>query len=82
VQHQKCSKHTKATAEELEEKIFDHAIENGVLCARGSWFRVNSQEPLEEIFFRITFASAEEDTMKVAIQRLSGAIRQAFEIEK
>ncbi|KAF7517595.1 hypothetical protein G7054_g13758 [Neopestalotiopsis clavispora] len=82
VQCQKCSKHTMATTEELEEKIFDNAIENGVLCARGSWFRVNSQEPLEEIFFRITFASAEEDTMKVAVQRLSAAIRQAFEIEK
>ncbi|ETS80128.1 hypothetical protein PFICI_07657 [Pestalotiopsis fici W106-1] len=82
VQHQKCSNTIESTAIELEEKIFDHAIANGVLCARGSWFRVDSQKPLQEIFFRITFASAEEETMKVAIQRLSAAIRQSFGTEK
>lgn len=74
-------KHLDSIAIELEERIFDRAIANGVLCARGSWFRVASEEPMRDISFRITFASAEEDAMRIAVQRLSVAVREALDNE-
>ena len=63
---------------ELEEEIFHAALDKGVLCARGSWFRADPQTPPKELFFRVTFASASEEAMGLAIERLSTAIRESL----
>ncbi|PWY71029.1 putative L-kynurenine/alpha-aminoadipate aminotransferase [Aspergillus heteromorphus CBS 117.55] len=69
------------SALDIEEEIFHHAIDNGVLCARGSWFRTEPGTPASEIFFRATYASASEEAMGTAIQRLSMAIRKSFQLQ-
>ncbi|KAL2757637.1 hypothetical protein ACRALDRAFT_1054848 [Sodiomyces alcalophilus JCM 7366] len=66
---------------EIEEEIFDHAISNGVLCARGSWFRTEPGTPARDMFFRTTFASASEEAMEMAIQRLGAAIRKSYRMD-
>ncbi|KAI5456824.1 putative L-kynurenine/alpha-aminoadipate aminotransferase [Mariannaea sp. PMI_226] len=66
---------------EIEQDVFSNALENGVLCARGSWFRAEPHTAPSELFFRTTFAAATEDAMRTAIQRLSTAIREAFRCE-
>ncbi|PYH91389.1 aromatic amino acid aminotransferase [Aspergillus ellipticus CBS 707.79] len=65
---------------DIEEEIFLNAIDNGVLCARGSWFRTEPGTSSNEIFFRATYASASEEAMGTAIQRLSLAIRKSFQL--
>ncbi|OHE99547.1 aromatic amino acid aminotransferase [Colletotrichum orchidophilum] len=65
---------------EVEEEIFNSCIEKGVLCARGSWFRTEQDTPLKDLFFRATFASASEQDMDKAIQRLGAAIKESFRI--
>ncbi|KAI9166393.1 aromatic amino acid aminotransferase [Paramyrothecium foliicola] len=63
---------------DLEEEIFTNAIDNGVLCAKGSWFRADPRTQPKELFFRVTFATASEEAMGLAIQRLSAAIKKSF----
>ncbi|KAF5667706.1 aromatic amino acid aminotransferase I [Fusarium denticulatum] len=46
---------------EIEEEIFQHSIKQGVLFARGSWFRAEAHKELNELFLRVTFASAAEE---------------------
>lgn len=65
---------------EIEDEIFNHAIDNGVLCARGSWFRTEPHLPAHDMFFRATFASASEEAMSTAIQRLGDAIRKSYRL--
>ncbi|WYZ34951.1 hypothetical protein EsH8_I_001227 [Colletotrichum jinshuiense] len=65
---------------EIEEEIFNSCIDKGVLCARGSWFRTEQDTPLNDLFFRATFASASEQDMDTAIQRLGAAIKESFRL--
>ncbi|KXH66695.1 aromatic amino acid aminotransferase, partial [Colletotrichum salicis] len=65
---------------EIEEEIFNSCIDKGVLCARGSWFRTEQATPLKDLFFRATFASASEQDMDKAIQRLGAAIKESFRV--
>lgn len=65
---------------EVEEEIFNSCIDKGVLCARGSWFRTEQDTPLNDLFFRATFASASEKDMDEAIQRLGAAIKESFRL--
>ncbi|KXH43371.1 aromatic amino acid aminotransferase [Colletotrichum nymphaeae SA-01] len=65
---------------EIEEEIFNSCIDKGVLCARGSWFRTEQDTPLKDLFFRATFASASEQDMDKAIQRLGAAIKESFRV--
>ncbi|KAG7415707.1 Aromatic amino acid aminotransferase [Fusarium oxysporum f. sp. rapae] len=67
--------------DEIEEEIFRHSIDQGVLFARGSWFRAEPHTELNELFLRVTFASAAEVDMCTAVQRLSAAIKKSFRIE-
>ncbi|KAJ5114410.1 hypothetical protein NUU61_000169 [Penicillium alfredii] len=67
--------------EDIEGEIFEQAVQNGVLCARGSWFRTEPSTPASGMFFRATFASASAKAMGIAIQRLSQAIRESYRIE-
>ncbi|KAF5562131.1 aromatic amino acid aminotransferase I [Fusarium napiforme] len=66
---------------DIEEEIFQHSIKHGVLFARGSWFRAEAHEELNELFLRVTFASAAEEEMCAAVQRLSAAIKKSFRID-
>ncbi|KKA30748.1 hypothetical protein TD95_005359 [Thielaviopsis punctulata] len=66
--------------ESIEEEIFNNCIEGGVLAARGSWFRAESNKPLEALFFRATYAAASEENMVKAVERLGAAIRKSFKL--
>lgn len=75
------SKHPSAgkrSLEEIEEEIFDACIESGVLIARGSWFRAESDKELPGLFFRATFASASAENMNEAISRFGKAVKDSF----
>jgi aromatic amino acid aminotransferase I len=63
---------------ELEDEIFHAALESGVLCAKGSWFRAEPETTPKDLFLRVTFASATEEAMGMAIGRLSTAIKSSF----
>ncbi|KAI1033349.1 hypothetical protein LB503_008397 [Fusarium chuoi] len=56
-------------------------LDQGVLFARGSWFRADPHKELKGLFLRVTFASAAEGDMCTAVQRLSAAIKKSFQIE-
>ncbi|OGM41475.1 putative L-kynurenine/alpha-aminoadipate aminotransferase [Aspergillus bombycis] len=81
VDHSKHPEYPRRSIEELEEEIFLQGISNGVLCTRGAWFRAEPNTPASGMFFRTTFASASEEAMGTAIQRLGQAIRQSYQIE-
>lgn len=75
------SKHPSAgtrSIEEVEQEIFDSAIKNGVLVARGSWFRTEKDKPLGGLCFRTTFASASAEGMDQAISRFGQAVKDSF----
>ncbi|KAH6690429.1 aromatic amino acid aminotransferase [Plectosphaerella plurivora] len=78
VDHTKHPDYSSRTIIDLEDEIFHQAIENGVLCSRGSWFRTEPDVPANSIFFRATFASASEEAMSTAIERLGAAIRKSY----
>ncbi|KAB8072162.1 pyridoxal phosphate-dependent transferase [Aspergillus leporis] len=59
------------SVEEIEEGNFQQAISDGVLCARSSC----------GMFLRTIFASASEEMIDMAIQRLGQAIRQPYRNE-
>lgn len=66
---------------EIEDEIFQAGIETGVLIAKGSWFRTDPDAELREeddMFFRMTFATASGDAIQEAVRRLGEALRAAF----
>lgn len=69
---------TSLSISEIEQDIFKNAIANGVLCAPGAWFKAEPHSPAPKAFLRITYASASEAQMRVAVQRLGTAIRKSF----
>ncbi|KAL9943809.1 hypothetical protein D7B24_003906 [Verticillium nonalfalfae] len=81
VDHTKHPDYPQRSILEIEEDIFNNAIGNGVLCARGSWFRTEPGTPAKDMFFRATFASASEDAMSTAIQRLGAAIKTSYRMD-
>ncbi|KAI7771789.1 hypothetical protein LZL87_006065 [Fusarium oxysporum] len=79
--HTKHPDYQRRSLDEIEEEIFRHSIDQGVLFARGSWSRAEPHTELNELFLRVTFASAAEVDMCTAVQRLSAAIKKSFRIE-
>ena len=65
---------------QLEERVFLAAVDAGVLCARGSWFRAQKGTDTE-LFLRTTFAAAPEDRIAEAIRRLGEAVRAEFGLD-
>lgn len=61
----------------IEEKIFLAAVEKGVLCSRGSWFRAQRGTDTE-MFFRTTFAAASSGDIGEAMRRFGEALREEF----
>jgi len=67
---------------EIEDEIFHAAIKSGALTSKGSWFRAESGDPGNEIFFRTTFAAAPEDKVEEAIRRFGEALRAVFHLDE
>lgn len=67
---------------DIEQEIFDAAIEQGVLVSRGSWFAAEKANFVpEDLFFRATFAAASEEKMTEAIERFGVAVKTSFGIQ-
>jgi aromatic amino acid aminotransferase I / 2-aminoadipate transaminase len=61
----------------IEEHIFLAAVEKGVLCSKGSWFRAQRGTDTE-MFFRTTFAAASSGDIVEAMRRFGEALREEF----
>ncbi|RMJ29122.1 Aromatic amino acid aminotransferase [Aspergillus sp. HF37] len=77
-------KHPAASAgksrSEVEEDIFQAAVNRGVLVSRGSWFKANSDIEEQKMFFRATFAAASEEKIAEAISRFGETLRAEFKL--
>lgn len=78
IDHSRHPHNVSLSISEIEQDIFKNAIANGVLCAPGAWFRAEPDSPAPKAFLRVTYASASEAQMRVAVQRLGIAIRKSF----
>ncbi|KAJ5700883.1 Aromatic amino acid aminotransferase [Penicillium malachiteum] len=68
------------TLEQIEEEIFQSAIEQNVLLSRGSWFKADKSATMEKMFFRATYASASFDRIDDAIARFAASLREQFRL--
>ncbi|KAL7272855.1 Aromatic/aminoadipate aminotransferase 1 [Rhizina undulata] len=71
----------KKTLKEIEEEVFQAAVQEKVLISPGSWFFADQQAEYSELFFRATFAAAESDAMTKAIKRFGIALNKTFRLE-
>ncbi|KAE8155480.1 putative aromatic aminotransferase Aro8 [Aspergillus tamarii] len=70
------------SAREIEQEIYDSALDRGSLIMPGSWFLPDRGEKgIQGVFFRITFAAAKEQDMREATQALGTALRNVFQLE-
>ena len=67
---------------DIEDEIYHAAIDRGTLTSRGSWFRAETGDPGNDMFFRATFAAAPDDQVAEAIRRFGDALRAVFQLEK
>ena len=64
---------------DLEDEVFHAAIERGVLCSKGSWFRAEADGGVD-MYFRMTFAAAPTDKLTEGVKRFGDALRASFEL--
>lgn len=69
-----------ATLVEIEDAVFLAGVDQGVLIAKGSWFRAQKGTD-QELFFRTTFAAAPAEKIVEAIRKMGVAIRKEFGLE-
>lgn len=85
-----AKKHSKYTGDKfaIEEYLNDKFIEEGVIVAPGSWFKIGSPEELKSItdveddgyiFFRLTFAASELPQIQEGILKAVHVIRSEFQ---
>ena len=67
---------------EVEEEIFHAAIEKGTLISKGSWFRAETGNPGNDMYFRTTFAAVAADQVAQGIERFGAALRAVFHLEE
>ena len=67
---------------EVEDEIFHAAIDKGTLISKGSWFRAETGNPGDDMFFRTTFAAASADQVAEGIERFGSALRAVFHLEE
>ena len=67
---------------EIEDEIFLAAIDKGTLTSKGSWFRAETGNAGDGMFFRTTFAAAPADQVGEAIERFGAALRAVFQLEE
>ncbi|RFU74871.1 aromatic amino acid aminotransferase [Trichoderma arundinaceum] len=68
------------SALDIEEEIFAACLKRGVLLAKGSWFRAEPDLPLNDVFFRLTFAASSAENMEVAVRTFGTALRTIFDL--
>ncbi|GAB7336807.1 hypothetical protein MBLNU13_g11319t1 [Cladosporium sp. NU13] len=61
----------------VENSVFSRALSKGSLVCKGSAFHSSSGPP-EDMFIRLTFATASFDELVIAIKRLGDAVREEF----
>ena len=66
---------------EIEDEIFHAAVNRGVLCCKGSWFRAEADAGVD-MFFRMTFAAAPTDKLTEGVKRFGDALVASFEMEE
>jgi aromatic amino acid aminotransferase I len=67
--------------EEIEERIFMRAIDEGTLAMRGSWFYAEQGREGDSLFFRFTFAAAPGEKIEEGVRRFGVAVRKEFGLE-
>ena len=70
------------TVLEIEDEIFHAAIRRGTLTSKGSWFRAETGNPGDRLFFRTTFAAASSEQVVEAIERFGATLREVFGLEE
>lgn len=66
---------------DIEETVFLAGVEQGVLLARGSWFRAEKGSD-QALFLRTTFAAASEEKIVEGVKRMGVALRNEFGLEQ
>ncbi|CAG8104924.1 unnamed protein product [Penicillium olsonii] len=66
--------------EDIEESVFQAAVQAGVLLCRGSWFRAGGKAIEGSLYFRTTYAAAESHEIFEAVNRLGKALKLEFKI--
>ena len=66
---------------EIEDEIFHASINRGALTSKGSWFRAESNNPGNDMFFRTTFAAAPDEKVQEGIKRFAEALKAVFQLE-
>ena len=66
-----------AKLQEIEHAVFLAVVDEGVLLAKGSWFRAQRGSDTE-LFFRTTFAAAPAEKIVTAVEKVGKAIRREF----
>lgn len=64
---------------EVEHSIYSAAQVHGVLISKGSWFATDLKVS-EDVFFRLTFAAADDRDLDEAVARLSCALQAEYRI--
>ncbi|KAH7361364.1 pyridoxal phosphate-dependent transferase [Pyrenochaeta sp. MPI-SDFR-AT-0127] len=70
------------TVEEIEKRVFMHAVEHGVLVMRGSSFLAELREGTAELYYRATYAAAPAESIEEGIRRLGVVIKEEFGLRK
>ncbi|TVY23378.1 Aminotransferase [Lachnellula hyalina] len=65
---------------DIEARILAKALEKGVQITMGSLFSTN-QTPITKVYFRMTFAAADESEIEVGIEKVASVIREEFAID-
>lgn len=66
---------------EIEDEIYHATIKRGALTSKGSWFRAESNNPGNDMFFRTTFAAAPNEKVQEGIKRFGEALKAVFQLE-
>ncbi|GFF50482.1 hypothetical protein IFM46972_09055 [Aspergillus udagawae] len=79
--HHKHPQYPGQPVDKIQGEVFNQATRKGVLCAQWSWFRGEPDTPASGMIFRVTFASASEGTISIAIERPGETLRESFQAE-
>lgn len=64
----------------IENKVYETALAHGVICCKGSAFRADAN-PGEDMFFRLSFATASLPHITEAVVRFGKAIGEEFDLK-
>ena len=61
----------------IEDQLYNAALEQGVLCCKGSFF--NARDVQSDLYVRLTFVTASKSEIVEAIQRFAKAVKLVFD---